>query len=344
MEILVDSDEPSSGEPGSVYLNCGAANIDSVETGPARHVGRFAPSPTGPLHLGSLVTALGSYLEARVKRGKWLVRMEDLDTPRCSPQWAEHILHTLALFGFCWDGPVLYQSDAVRQAAYEHAFKQLQRDGLVYPCGCSRKELAETQSGETDVELRYPGTCRTGLAPGRQPRAWRLRVNGAVIAFEDQLQGRTQQQLESAIGDFTLRRADGLFSYQFAVVVDDAAQGVTDVVRGADLLTSTPRQIYLQRLLALPEPSYMHLPLVRNHLGQKLSKQTGAAPVHAGQAVEALWEALQWLGQQPPEHLKRADLREIWAWAIESWNPDRLGVKTACSIETEPERVKPYRA
>jgi glutamyl-Q tRNA(Asp) synthetase len=333
--ILVNFDEPSSDGSGSVHLNCRAENIDNVESIPARYVGRFAPSPTGPLHLGSLVTALASYLEAKANQGKWLVRIEDLDTPRCSPQWAEHILRTLSLFGFRWDGPVMYQSDRARQAGYEHAFTQLQRDGLVYPCGCSRKELAETQSSGTNGELRYPGTCRAGLAPGREPRAWRLRVKGAVIAFEDRLQGRTWQQLESTIGDFTLCRADGLFSYQLAVVVDDAAQGVTDVVRGVDLLISTPRQIYLQRLLGLPEPSYMHLPLVRNHLGQKLSKQTGAAPVRSERAVEVLWQALQWLGQQPPEHLKRADLREVWAWATKSWNPGALRMTTAYSSKPD---------
>lgn len=202
--------------------------------------GRFAPSPTGPLHAGSLVAAVGSYLDARSQHGEWLLRMEDVDTPRNVSGAADDILRTLEAFGFCWDGPVLWQS--TRSEAYAEALAQLRSAGLAYGCACSRKEIADSASRPAiDGGLAYPGTCRAGLPAGRQARAWRLRVDGD-LGFVDRLQGHLSQQLENDVGDFVLLRADGLFAYQLAVTVDDEFQGISDIVRGADLLASTPRQ------------------------------------------------------------------------------------------------------
>lgn len=238
--------------------------------------GRFAPSPTGPLHFGSLATAVGSYLEARTQDGIWLVRMEDLDTQREQPGAADQILRALELHGLAWDGPVMYQSH--RQEAYEAALCTFKALGMVYPCACSRKEISDsaTQGIEGPV---YPGTCRKGLN-GREPRAWRIRTTAEEIAFEDQLQGRQCQVLERDIGDFVLKRADGIFAYQLAVVVDDAAQNITHIVRGADLLDSTPRQIWLQRQLSLPLPRYAHLPVAVNARGETLQADAGRPPRH----------------------------------------------------------------
>src|SRR5512135_3790364 len=215
--------------------------------------GRFAPSPTGPLHFGSLVAAVGSYLDARHQNGTWLVRMEDLDTPRCIPGAAEDILRTLDVFGLHSDEPILYQSQ--RTAAYEEALNKLKADGSVYPCCCTRKEIADSAMNGIEGPV-YPGTCRNGIPAGRAGRAWRVHTSNQPIGFDDALQGRITQHLESDIGDFVVKRADGLFAYQLAVVVDDAFQNITHVVRGADLIASTPRQIHLQRLLDLPTPSY----------------------------------------------------------------------------------------
>ena len=223
--------------------------------GPAggRVVGRFAPSPSGPLHFGSMVAALGSCLSARAAGGRWLLRIEDVDTPRTVPGAADGILRTLEHFGFEWDGPVLYQSQ--RLAAYGAALEELKQAGLAYGCACSRKEIADSAThAAIDGGLAYPGTCRKGLPDGRAARAWRLRVDNGEVAFIDRLQGRVVQHLEDDVGDFVLRRADGLFAYQLAVVVDDAAQGVTEVVRGADLADNTARQILLQRALGVPTP------------------------------------------------------------------------------------------
>lgn len=255
--------------------------------------GRFAPSPTGPLHLGSLVAAAASYLDARAAEGVWLVRMEDLDTPRVQKGAADSILGDLEHFGFTWDEPVLYQS--TRIGAYQDALEKLKADGMVYPCGCSRRDL---------LDERYPGTCAHGLAPGKEARAWRVRTSGTIA---------------ETVGDFVLLRADGIFAYQLAVVVDDAFQGITDVVRGADLLDSTPRQIYLQQLLGYPTPRYLHVPVVLAEDGQKLSKQTGATGLDRGRASELLWTALDFLLLGPPEDLRHAGVQEIWAWAIEAY-------------------------
>ncbi len=285
-----------------------------------RYVGRFAPSPTGPLHFGSLVAALGSCLEARRHHGRWLLRMEDLDRPREMPGAADGILRTLAAYGFEWDDAVLYQSR--RRDAYQAALERLHRDGMLYPCACTRREIADSAPHGIEGPV-YPGTCRAGLS-GRTARAWRVRTPAGEIAFEDAIQGRQTQVLARDIGDFVLRRADGLFAYQLAVVVDDAAQGVSHVVRGADLLDSTPRQIHLQRLLGLPTPHYAHLPAAVDAQGEKLGKQTQAAPLNERHPQPALWQALAFLGQAPPPELARAGLAELWSWAREQWRPERV--------------------
>jgi len=292
--------------------------VSPLEGRVAPYRGRFAPSPTGPLHFGSLVAALGSFLDARAHGGEWLVRMEDVDTPRNVAGAAEGILATLEAFGFEWDGPVLWQSD--RFDAYAEALDRLKRDGLAFACACSRKEIADAaRQPAIDGGLVYPGTCRPGLPAGRPARAWRLRVDDAPIAFVDRLQGEVSQQLESDVGDFVLLRADGLFAYQLAVTVDDHFQGITDIVRGADLLASTPRQIWLQRCLNFVAPRYAHLPVATNAAGEKLSKQTLAPALEPAAAASELVRALTFLGQAPPAELARAPLPEVWRWAREHW-------------------------
>ena len=297
---------------------------------PPQYRGRFAPSPPGPLHFGSLVTALGSYLEAKKNHGIWLVRMEDLDTPRCVPGSADDILRSLENFGLEWDEAVLHQSQ--RTAAYQDALEQLKHGGMAYPCACSRREITDSALYGIEGQI-YPGTCRDGIASGRLARAWRVRTDGfpssplvdgigreGVIKFDDALQGRITQELESEIGDFVVLRADGLFAYQLAVVVDDAFQGINHIVRGADLLTSTARQIWLQRLLGYPTPSYMHLPIVVNARGEKLSKQTLAAPVDSKNSAPTLLAALSFLRQDPPAELAKYKVDEILNWAITHWD------------------------
>jgi len=282
------------------------------------YCGRFAPSPTGPLHFGSLVAAVGSYLDARCRNGRWLLRIEDIDTPRNVAGAADDILRTLDAFGFAWDGPVLFQSS--RLAAYAEALAQLRSARLVYPCACSRKEIADSaRRPAVDGGLAYPGICRGGLPPGRTARAWRLRVDDQPLAFTDRVQGTVIQHLESDVGDFVLQRADGLFAYQLAVAVDDAFQGISAIVRGADLLASTPRQIWLQRCLGYPTPSYAHLPVVSNAAGEKLSKQTLAPPLEVARAAEQLVRALAFLGQPVPPALATAGVGEVWAWAFDHW-------------------------
>lgn len=285
------------------------------------YIGRFAPSPTGPLHFGSLVAAVASYLEAKRAGGKWLVRMEDLDGPREMPGAADDILRTLQAFGLHWDDSVVYQSQ--RLAHYAEALDRLQQRGLVYPCACSRKEIADSAMSGIDG-LVYPGTCRDGLPAGRQPRAWRIRVEDTEIGFRDRIQGLLSQNLARDIGDFVLKRADGFFAYQLAVVVDDGLQGVTDIVRGADLLDSTPRQIYLQQLLGLPPTSYTHVPVAANQRGEKLSKQTLARPLDPHQPQQQLWQALDYLRQNPWPELSQASLGTLWSWALTHWQVSRI--------------------
>jgi glutamyl-Q tRNA(Asp) synthetase len=264
------------------------------------YVGRFAPSPTGALHFGSLVAALASWLDARAAGGRWLVRIEDLDTPRTQAGATDDILRTLAGLGLEWDGTVANQSQ--RLALYERALAKLAH--YTYWCACTRREVADSSLGlAADGAHIYPGTCRDGIRSGKEPRALRMNASG-LVTFEDRVQGRQQQLLERDLGDFVLRRADGQFAYQIAVVVDDADQGVTDVVRGADLLDSTPRQIYLQRRLGYPQPRYLHIPAAVNAAGEKLSKQTGALPIRNGKG--ALRHALRFLGQPETDDLSQA--------------------------------------
>jgi len=285
--------------------------------------GRFAPSPTGPLHFGSLVAALGSCLDARQHGGEWLVRIEDVDLPRNVPGVADEILQNLEAFGFEWDGEILWQSR--RLEAYAEVLDELRRSGLLYGCACSRREIADSAvQAAIDGGLAYPGTCRNGVPAGRQARAWRLRVDAREIAFADRLQGWQAQCLARDVGDFVLLRADGCYAYQLAVVVDDAGQGVTDIVRGADLLASTPRQIWLQQCLGMPLPRYAHLPVATNAAGEKLSKQTRALPLDRQQAARLLWQALFFLGQNPPQELAQALVGEVWQWARIHWRFDAI--------------------
>lgn len=291
--------------------------------------GRFAPSPTGPLHFGSLIAAVGSYLEARTHQGQWLVRIEDVDTTRCRPEYEAAILHTLDRFGFHFDHRVIRQSE--RTEEYQKALNRLFHEATVFACACSRKEIADSRLG-TDGAPIYPGICRLQMPPGKEPRAWRIRVNDQVIAFDDAIQGHVEQNLASEVGDFVLLRADGLFAYQLAVVVDDAEQEITHVVRGADLIDSTPRQIFLQYGLGVSTPQYAHLPVAVNGAGEKLSKQTQAAPIDDEHPVPALWQALRFLGQQPPEILKQASLGECWEWAMQHWSLGKVPQKRSDAI------------
>ena len=284
--------------------------------------GRFAPSPTGPLHFGSLVAAVGSWVDARAPGGEWLVRMEDLDPPREVPGAADGILRTLEAFGLEADGPVIRQSE--RGGAYRAALDRLRDRGVLFACGCTRREIADSGLPGSDGGLVYPGTCRNGPPPGRAARALRVRVDDAVITYDDALQGEVRQDLGRDVGDFVLLRADGLFAYQLAVVVDDAAQGITDVVRGADLLDSTPRQVLLQRLLGLPTPRYLHLPVATNAAGEKLSKQTSAPALDPSHPAPALVAALRFLGQPAPRELEYAAARTVLEWAAANWDRARL--------------------
>lgn len=276
--------------------------------------GRFAPSPTGPLHIGSLVSALASWLDARGAGGAWVIRIEDLDPPRVIHGAALDILETLACCGLESDEPVMFQS--TRSAFYEAALSQLQAAGLIYGCACSRKDIddiIEAQGGTAGV---YPGTCAVGAGPDKPIRAYRVRVPDQNLNFIDRAEGEYAQHLKHDVGDFVVKRVDGLWAYQLAVVVDDGAQGITDIVRGADLLDNTPRQIYMQRALGLPTPRYLHLPLVLNADGQKLSKQTGAAPIDRTMPLRELQRAAQHLGLSMPE---ATSINEFLAYAIERW-------------------------
>jgi glutamyl-Q tRNA(Asp) synthetase len=283
--------------------------------------GRFAPSPSGPLHFGSLVAAVGSYLQARHNGGEWLVRMEDIDPPREMAGAADSILRTLDEYGLSWDGEVLYQSS--RSEAYLDTLDRLQREGLVYPCNCSRKEIMESARLGAYGPI-YDGRCRGGRASLHRPHALRVQTHDHPISFVDLLLGHYEQRLESELGDFVVRRADNLFAYQLAVVVDDADQKITEVVRGCDLLDNTPRQIHLQQLLGLPTPGYLHLPLAVNSEGQKLSKQSGAESIEGKRPQQVLLQVLDFLGQEPPRDLVDSDLDSFWKWAIGNWRLERI--------------------
>ncbi|MBL3590414.1 MAG: tRNA glutamyl-Q(34) synthetase GluQRS [gamma proteobacterium endosymbiont of Lamellibrachia anaximandri] len=290
---------------------------------PPSYRGRFAPSPTGPLHFGSLVAALGSYLDARANQGEWLVRMEDLDQTREIKGSADEILRTLDHFGFEWEGEIIRQSH--RTDAYAHVLDALNRDDLAYPCGCTRKEISIAARPGIESAV-YPGTCRQGLRAGRRARAIRLRTFDNPSGFEDLIQGEVTQNLASDIGDFIIRRADGYHAYQLAVVVDDAWQDITHIVRGADLLLSTPRQIHLQQLLELSTPVYAHLPLAVDANGRKLSKQYKDAPVENRHPLPALLQALHHLGQPLPDE-RPTGIDDFWDWAISNWQLENVPAK-----------------
>jgi glutamyl-Q tRNA(Asp) synthetase len=286
----------------------------------SRYCGRFAPSPTGPLHMGSLVAAMASYLDAKAHGGRWLLRIEDLDFDRNVAGADLHIIASLNRCGMQWDDEVAWQSR--RTSDYQIALEKL--GDHVFPCACSRKEIADSRSraGLSDHQI-YPGTCRNGIAQDKAARAYRLRVpsgDAAIFEFQDRILGRQSQDLSREVGDFVLKRADGFWAYQLAVVVDDAAQGVTHIVRGADLLDSSARQIYLQQLLGLTTPTYMHVPVVLNAEGEKLSKQTGALAFDRGDndvLQEALLPAATFL--ELPLSSRPDNIDDFWLAATTAW-------------------------
>jgi glutamyl-Q tRNA(Asp) synthetase len=285
---------------------------------PPAYTGRFAPSPTGPLHAGSLVAALASWLDARAHGGRWLLRIEDLDTPRCVPGADATIVAQLAACGLRPDEAPLYQS--ARSALYDAALQQLIVQGRAYPCGCTRQDIAQAQAAtghphQRHGELVYPGTCRHGLQ-GKPARAWRFLTLAGTLTWTDRRLGQQSQDVSTQVGDFALRRADGLWAYQLAVVVDDAAQGVSHVVRGQDLADNTARQVQLQAALGLPTPRYLHTPLVLGVNGEKLSKQNGAEPLDLSDPLAALNLAAAVLGlptQASPVPQALALWTQVWA-------------------------------
>ena len=286
--------------------------------------GRFAPSPTGPLHLGSIVTAVGSYLQARNNNGKWLVRIEDLDPPREVKGASDAILYSLDALGLYWDDTVLYQSKQIE--SYTHAIEQLKRQDVLFPCNCSRKTI-EVALANNPVKI-YPGSCRNNrFSEQLKHLAIRVKVNNQVIEFTDAIQGPLKQQLNEDVGDFIIRRADGLIAYQLAVVIDDAQQNITEIVRGADLFDNTPRQIFLQQLLSLPSINYAHLPLVVDANGIKVSKQAQAPSVNVNNPVACVHMALNFLGQNPPQELIYDSLTTLWQWAFSNWDIKKVAKK-----------------
>lgn len=289
-----------------------------IATGKPPYVGRFAPSPTGPLHFGSLLAAAASYLQARANNGRWLVRVEDIDPPREEPGATDAILGALERYGFEWDGPAIYQAGSA--AAHEAALRRLLEDDQAYPCGCSRRDLAQAPQGP--LGTIYPGTCRSGCTAAET--AIRVRTTDTAIAFSDGLQGRQQQRLEIETGDFVIWRRDGLVAYHLAVVVDDFEQGVTEIVRGVDLLDSTPRQLWLQDLLGYTRPAYLHIPVATHPDRHKLSKLTGAAAVSEDDPRGTLIQALEALRQRPPSELRDSSIADIWTWASSHWQVEAL--------------------
>jgi glutamyl-Q tRNA(Asp) synthetase len=301
------------------------SNTATATTDTASYVGRFAPSPTGDLHLGSLYTAAASFLDARAQRGRWLVRMEDVDRPRVVPGSADRILATLETFGFEWDGEVLRQSD--RTHAYAEALEELARRGLTFECSCSRLSLVE--------EPRYPGHCRTGPRRPDADKAIRLRVDPGFVQFRDCIQGVFRQDVSLASGDLIVKRRDGCFAYLIAVVVDDAYQGVTKIVRGADLLDHTPAQIYLQRSLGYASPAYAHVPALVESDGSKLAKSARSVALARDAPLLQLLYVFELLGLQPPSSLRCAKLATAWNWATEQWDMRRLAKRPSLSVVAE---------
>ncbi|HDY98536.1 MAG TPA: tRNA glutamyl-Q(34) synthetase GluQRS [Pseudomonas sabulinigri] len=279
------------------------------------YIGRFAPTPSGYLHFGSLLAALASYLDARHQQGRWLIRVEDLDQPRSIPGASEHIIETLACYGMYSDGEIIFQQD--RLTTYQAQIDQWLTTGQAYYCDCSRRQLAEFNG-------IYPGTCRHRQLPAAADHAVRLIAPKQPLTALDRLQPPLTQDLATATGDFIIRRRDGIYAYQLAVVLDDIAQGVTDVVRGADLLDSTPRQQWIYQLLGQPLPRYLHIPLLLRADGEKLSKRLGSTPLDPAQAPTELFRALQALTQQPPLALRNANIAEQLEWAIAHWRPQQL--------------------
>jgi len=285
------------------------------------YIGRFAPSPTGPLHIGSLYTALASFLQARSQQGLWLIRIDDLDTPRNIKGSGDSILKTLETFGLHWDGRVAYQSQTLD--VYHEILDKLANDKLIYPCTCSRKTLTSV----------YSGICRNKQTLPDSPHSLRIKTDNRIIAFNDRLQGLMSQNLADN-GDFILKRKDQIIAYQFAVVIDDDRQHINHVVRGYDLLDSTPRQIYLQQLLGLVTPDYMHVPVIIDEQGYKLSKQTRATAVDIKKPHTVIFELLNLLKQNPPGELQNASLTELLSWSIENWNPNLLkNCRAICRLD-----------
>lgn len=278
--------------------------------------GRFAPSPTGPVHYGTLVAAVGSYLQAKKNHGEWFVRIDDIDTRRVVDGADDDILHTLEHFGFEWDGEIIYQTQQIE--SYQQALDQLISQSLVFPCLCSRKQLAKTGSSI------YPGTCRHRSLPEKNEHALRVLSQDINIEFDDIVMGQQLQNIKQQCGDFIIKRRDELFAYQLAIVVDDARQNITEVVRGADLLSSTHRQIYLQQLLNYTTPGYSHLPLAVDQTGNKISKSGQAKKVDINNKEKLLASTLDFLGQQPPKDLRKSQLIDIWLWAIEHWDVKKV--------------------
>ena len=278
---------------------------------PGAYTGRFAPSPTGPLHFGSLIAALASFLDARANQGLWLVRMEDLDPPREPAGAAEQILAQLHSLQLHWDGDVLYQSH--RHAAYKKAISELQQQQLCYECSCTRQDIRA-------MGLVYDGRCQNVTHPQDRQTALRVKTANWLNQFDDLVQGSIAQNVQQEVGDFVIQRKDGLFAYQLAVVVDDAFQGITHIVRGYDLIDSTPRQLYLQQIMGYPTPSYAHIPVIVNAEGQKLSKQRFAAAIDTSMGAKLILEALKFLGQHPPGKMQSATISELLDWGIEHWD------------------------
>jgi len=293
------------------------------------YCGRFAPTPSGPLHFGSLVAAAGSYLEARSRGGLWRLRIDDLDPLRVAPGATGAILRCLEALGFEWDGPIVYQSK--RLAAYHASLHRLRTMGVVYPCSCSRREIAETGLRGREGSI-YPGTCRARTCARRPARALRLNVSGATVEFDDRLLGLQQRQLADTLGDFIVYRADGVYAFHLASAVDDGEHAITDVVRGADLLESSARQIHVLDLLDLPVPRYTHLPVAVDAAGHKLSKQTHASALDASRPASALCATLRFLNQPVAPGLDRAALSEVWAHALRHWDLARVGRRPQAQV------------
>jgi glutamyl-Q tRNA(Asp) synthetase len=284
-----------------------------------KYRGRFAPSPTGPLHFGSLIAAMGSYLQAKHQQGEWLLRIDDIDPPREQKGAKEAILRTLEDFGFEWDSAVFYQSSKLQH--YQEAVNDLIKQQRAYACSCSKKSLIK-QTGQTEGEIVYPGFCRDKSLEKSPEHSIRLRCNSDLIHFNDAIQGKQAVNLEKLKGDFVIQRRDQHFSYQLATGIDDAEQKITEVVRGADLLNCTPCQLHVQHMLNLPSPQYCHLPIAMNDAGQKLSKQHHATPLTTKDSVLLLYKALKFLGQKPPIDVMNSNQEELWLWAKTHWRLD----------------------